>query len=381
MMNVAIVQPILSPNRIPVFERLAQCEDLSVKLFILHDRLPERPGWAVDRKYAFEVEKVDTFDVALKSRREQGDFSEPHRLPYGLLGSLIRFRPHAILTSNATETLFCSPLKFLFDTRIGVISGDTLEIAGKSISAMRLLKRYVYRLADFFCAYGEETRRFLTAEGIAGDRIVKTNWAVDNDFYGRGDLDAPAEDLRERLGRDKVVFVTVGQLVERKGIRQLISAWNTLPDDLLERLKLVVIGAGPLEDELNLAAKSQPRADILLPGHLPPAEIAVYYRAADVFIFPTLEDIWGLVVNEAMASGLPVLCSRYAGCRCELVNDGVNGFSFDPLDPSSIVKAISVVGSDEIRRKNMAQESRRIIADYSFDVMTEQILSMLRSCR
>ena len=93
--------------------------------------------------------------------------------------------------------------------------------------------------------------------------------------------------------------------------------------------------------------------------------IAIYYAAADVFIIPTLEDNWSLVVPEAMACGLPILCSKYNGCWPELIHQDKNGWIFDPLDSESTVKCLNLCIENKNELTKMGINSQEIVKNYS----------------
>jgi len=102
-------------------------------------------------------------------------------------------------------------------------------------------------------------------------------------------------------------------------------------------------------------------------------QIATYYASADIFVMPTLEDNWSLVVPEAMACGLPVICSIYNGCWPELVQEGRNGWVFDPLKPDSIVQTLTKALSSMEDLQQMGSESRAIVANHTPEHAAEAI--------
>ncbi|MDX1548697.1 MAG: glycosyltransferase, partial [Rhodothermales bacterium] len=93
--------------------------------------------------------------------------------------------------------------------------------------------------------------------------------------------------------------------------------------------------------------------------------LPVYYGRAGGFVHPAHNDQWGLVVNEAMAAGLPVLVSTRAGCAQDLVHDGENGFRFDPADPAALARLLARLAAPETDRAAMGRRSREIIARWS----------------
>jgi glycosyltransferase involved in cell wall biosynthesis len=104
-------------------------------------------------------------------------------------------------------------------------------------------------------------------------------------------------------------------------------------------------------------------------------QIHNYYASADAFIIPTLEDNWSLVVPEAMACGLPILCSKYNGCWPELVQEGRNGWVFDPIDTSDTLRVLTSVAASKVHLKKMGQCSREIVAQHNPKAAAEAIFA------
>lgn len=132
--------------------------------------------------------------------------------------------------------------------------------------------------------------------------------------------DETISSLRNHLKIKGVMILFVGQLIPRKGVRELLNAWETFKQSNNEDCTLVYVGSGSQEQELKDIIKSQQIPDVILTGAIDYDHIAPYYKAADCFIIPTLEDNWSLVVPEAMACGLPIATSIYNGCHPELVH-------------------------------------------------------------
>lgn len=144
--------------------------------------------------------------------------------------------------------------------------------------------------------------------------------------------------LNNSLNLNKgLTFLFIGQMVERKGIKELLSVWKKhiikYPND-----NLIVIGKGVLLDLLKNKYKNEKSIHIL--GEISYDLIYRYYAICDVFIMPTLEDNWCLVIPEAMACSKPIACSLYNGGHYELVQEGINGYKFDPLSPISILETL-----------------------------------------
>ncbi len=134
-------------------------------------------------------------------------------------------------------------------------------------------------------------------------------------------------------------FLYVGRLSREKNLQLLVEAFRELP-----HLKLTITGSGPLEKELRRLASD----NVAFRAHVPNHEIADVYLTHDIFILPSLSEPWGLVVEEALYYGLPVIVSTHVGCHTELVKEGDNGLTFDPCSKGNLIKAIQLVSMPEV---------------------------------
>jgi glycosyltransferase involved in cell wall biosynthesis len=157
----------------------------------------------------------------------------------------------------------------------------------------------------------------------------------------------------------------VGRLVPEKGIDDLMHAYEALDGSLKSELSLVIVGDGPLRRDLKSRAAQLARGSVKIAGFVQRDELAAYYAFAEMFVFPTYTDTWGLVVNEAMACGLPVIASSAAGCVADLVLDGWNGRVVNRGRVPELAAAISQLAKDPELRTMMGCRSREIISRYS----------------
>jgi glycosyltransferase involved in cell wall biosynthesis len=135
-----------------------------------------------------------------------------------------------------------------------------------------------------------------------------------------------------------------------KGILPLLAAWARVPEALRADWTLCFVGDGPLEAAVRDAAAARPGEIVHVPG-VSPAQMPALHAAADLHVFASLGDTWGLVVNEALSSGVPVLCSRLAGCADDLIEPGRNGWLFDPTQLQGAAEALgSALASEDLSR-------------------------------
>jgi glycosyltransferase involved in cell wall biosynthesis len=140
--------------------------------------------------------------------------------------------------------------------------------------------------------------------------------------------------VRERFGlAGKKVFLFSGQLIERKGADVLIDAFNRAAANRSD-LALLVLGDGPMRQALESKAK----AGVHFAGHVAQSELPAFFRAADVFVFPSRHDGWGVVLNEACAAGLPIVTTSAVGAAHDLVKDGWNGFVVPRDDAAAVAE-------------------------------------------
>lgn len=187
---------------------------------------------------------------------------------------------------------------------------------------------------------GQETRKYLLSLGVKKEKIHIGGMNADSKGLVSSIETFPESErnrFRKKYDRGGVIFLFSGQIIIRKGLNYLLSAWMTHvkmhPHDTL-----IVIGDGDLREKLENEYKYE--ETVFFDGCINYNDVYKYYSIADVFVLPTIEDNWSLVIPEAMACGLPVATSIYNGCYLELVKKDVNGITFDTFKEDTIVKAL-----------------------------------------
>jgi glycosyltransferase involved in cell wall biosynthesis len=155
----------------------------------------------------------------------------------------------------------------------------------------------------------------------------------------------------------------VGRLVRSKGVVDLVNAYGSLPAEVRAEVSLVFAGDGPMRAPLEPLARDIYPGSVFFAGFVQRDDLANYYALAECLVMPTHSDPWGLVVNEAMACGLPVICSKVAGCAADLV--GENGILIEPGKVPELASAMLAMAKDSELRKSMSRHSSRLIRNYS----------------
>jgi 1,2-diacylglycerol 3-alpha-glucosyltransferase len=231
------------------------------------------------------------------------------------------------------------------------------------------LKRRIVSLCGSAFVAGRRHRDYLAELGMPVDNIVLGYDVVDNDHFRRGAERARAcfAEERLRLSVPENYFLSSCRFVEKKNLPRLLEAFAWYRQAAEKGAwDLVLLGDGPLRPQLvELVCRYGLSGVVHLPGFLQYDELPTYYGLAGAFVHASTVEQWGLVVNEAMAAGLPVIISERCGCVDELVIQGRNGYSFDPLDPAELCRLLLLVASERCDRQRLAQEGRTIIADWS----------------
>ncbi len=217
---------------------------------------------------------------------------------------------------------------------------------------------------------------YLRQLGFPADRIVGSYDVVDNAMFAAGAQTFRAD--RTSAPVPAPFFLYVGRLAEEKNVAGLLSSWTTYRAKG-GRWPLVLCGDGPERAALqNIAAATPFAADVHFPGLKNSRELLPFYAHAGCFVLPSTREPWGLVVNEAMAAGLPVLVSNRCGCSVDLVHEGENGFSFDPDNTAALTTLLQGMAQrPAAERAAMGARSAEIIRGYAPEGFGAAIASIL----
>jgi glycosyltransferase involved in cell wall biosynthesis len=257
-----------------------------------------------------------------------------------------------------------------------IMMDDAWERTDCSDALTGFIKRLIHRNIDGAFIPAPSHRDYYRMMGFSEERIVCGVDVVDNDFFSRGadEVRRREEEWRSILLLPKRYFLFVGRFLRRKGIEDLIDAYVLYRNMTDDPWDMVLVGAGPEKDTItNLAARIE---GIRLVGPKHGDRLCLYYALAAALVVPSRSDPWGLVVNEGMASGLPVIVSRGCGAAMTLVREGENGWAFDQCDRSAFAALLHRVGSmssEHLRR--MGDRSRALVAEWGLDTFVQGVLN------
>ena len=341
-MRVAFLTNIVSPYRLPVFERLAATPGWNLRVIVNAASEFDR-SWTVDTR-SLDVRVCRTWSIKRKVisdvpvRFEQ---TITLHVPTGLFGELQRFDPDVVISHElGPRSMAAAAWCKLRRRKLVIWSYQSRVSATQGHSRRAAVRRALLRAADQVVGMGQQTRDVLCAWGCRESTIVDAPNAADHvtilNRLRDPETERGAAEIRSRFGGRKLACV-VGRLTPLKGTAEMLAAWHALPGELRAQWQLLFLGDGPLESFVN----EQGGPGVSCVGFVPTREMAAWYRACDLHVFPTLGDVWGLVVNEAMACGVPTLCSRHAGCSDDLIEDGRTGLLCDPTRPGAFVDELA----------------------------------------
>lgn len=246
-------------------------------------------------------------------------------------------------------------------------------------------KRRVYGCFDGAIVAGRASREYAEFLGVTPEKILCGYDVIDNDyFFKEAEKARQAEArLRESYQLPQNYFLCVSQLVEKKNISLLLEAYARYAGGAGARAwSLVICGSGPLESQLKGEAQRLGIDGVHFTGFVQIEDLPVYYGLARCSILASSHsEQWGLVVNEAMAAGLPVLVSQACGCAPELVQEGVNGYLFKPFDVGTMARLMREMSSGNLNLQAMGENSRRIIADFSPETFAQNLLRAVEAAQ
>ena len=224
-------------------------------------------------------------------------------------------------------------------------------------------KKQVLNLYDGALVAGRRHRRYLQQLGMAPGRIAEVGNVVDNNFF-------TSDEQKNRSG-----FLYVGRFLPIKNISFLIEAYEIYQKKCLEvgaQIEpLYLVGDGPEKNMLEAQVNDKKLEQVTFTGNLQPDEVRRYYKCASVFVLPSLSEPWGLVVNEAMSSAMPVLVSGKCGCVPELLSHGENGYIIDPTDQYQLADRMFELSLDFAKKHNMGQTGLQIIQRFTPETYAE----------
>ncbi len=373
MKHALLLNNVPAPYLDPLVEKLG--EALGWKLTVCYSsnwkkdvgwRERPRPGNA-----AHDAVILDQQKPALRSK-----LGSSFAAAAALAKILISERPDYLICYGYTLMPQMTALLWAMATAVPfALVGDANYYSDTTVGMKRLIKsawlRLLARRAAALIAIGAANRKFWESYGARADKIFEARFAADNNFYARARAERGEEAarLKSRLGlTGKTVFLFVGRLIRRKNVDLLIRAARRLNDD---RIAVVIAGSGGEMDTLEKMAGGDPR--IIFAGNVSHDELPLYYALSDALVLPATQEPWGLVINEAMASGLAIIAHRHCGAAIDLVASD-NGATLETFSVDELAQAMRLIASDRSALESMKARSLDKIRGWSIEAAARGII-------
>lgn len=232
------------------------------------------------------------------------------------------------------------------------------------------LKRFLYKGAKACFSSGHSATEYFKYYGVSEERIPVHNFSslTKDDILSEPVSEEERVLLKKQLNlKNTKTIITVGQFIYRKGFDVLLKAWKQVD----EKAQLLIIGGGDLQNCYEDYIKQKALQNVKIIGFMQKEELFKYYCASDIFVLPTREDVWGLVINEAMAIGLPVITTDNCNAGLELIENGINGYIVPVEDDKALAEKMLYMLSDSSLCGDMAVNNIEKIQDYTIEKIAQ----------
>ncbi|WP_199620939.1 glycosyltransferase family 4 protein [Paenibacillus alkalitolerans] len=332
MIKTLLLTNTIAPYRIPVLNKMKENDEIELTVWYLEEREKNRQ-WNIDHKdIKYDYECLPGIHAFIQ-KLDMGVHFNP-----GIFLKLLKKNPDVIITSGYDSLGYWSALLYckLFRKKFIVWWGSTLESSRVQNPIVNRIRKIFFKSADSFVTYGTESAKCLMHYGVQEEKIEVGYNTVDIRYF-RNKYNEYFRINRVRNDENIIKLLFIGQLIERKGLVQIIEALKHVNNSSWE---LRIVGSGPDEQKLKERVKEAGlESQIYFEGYKQKEELINYLVQSHCLVFPSLIEVWGLVVNEALATNTFVLASKYAGATKDIIVDKQNGLIIDPLDENDILRA------------------------------------------
>lgn len=364
-MKILFVTNIPSPYRIEFFNELGKTENLKV-IFEAEKAPLLNSNW-------YKSNNIKNFDSIFLKKGE----IEEKQINWKVFKYIKKNQQDVIVVTNyayLTEMMVIIWLKirnipYYLEVDGGIIKDESI--------IKKRLKSFLISAASGYISPSKKTDQYLLYYGAKVNNIHRYSFTSlkDKDILKQPTSFKMKKNMREKLGiKEEKVVLSIGQFIPRKGFDILLNACINLKEDI----GIYIIGGEPTLEFKNLKQKYNLN-NVHFIDFKSKDELKSYYMASDVFVLPTREDIWGLVVNEALAYGLPVITTENCNAGLELVKNDVNGYII-PIENSKILQEkIEFILNDTDLLSSMSINSLKSIREYTIENMATQHINIFRN--
>ena len=358
--KVLLIHNIISPYRTPLFEELARNPTIDLIVYFTSGSEQNRE-WNAELSDSFNSKILPgiTLNIGQKTFYHINPTIVTELL-FGKFDVIISAGYSSF--SNQIAFFIAKSLKIPFILWSGSTVNEPSKLRSFSLPLIKLIVKY----ADAYIAYGTNAKEYLVQLGAQKDKVFVSFNTVDTTFFGKQCVKCKSKKtiLKNKFGiNHENIILYVGQLIERKGVNYLLKAHEKLSDKY--DVGLVLVGSGNQKQELMKLCEDNAIDNVHFIDFVQKDALPQYYAIADVFVLPSTEEVWGLVINEAMACGLPVISTDKVGASIDLIKQGVNGYVIPASDVDRLFESLEMILSDSKLKSSMGKASEEIINDFT----------------
>lgn len=357
--KIILLTEIISPYRIPVFNEIAQIlQDRFLVLFL--GETEKRRQWKI---YKEEIK----FDYGvLPHLLCQRKNSSPYFFNPTIFYKLIKCSPQVIIAGGYQHPSYFFVLLYakLFKRKIILWCESNKYDRRRRYPLIENYKRWFVQNCQGYIVPGRASLEYVISLGADVRRVWMAPDAVDNDYFARESQrhKQNTEAIKKAKKYPQKLLLYVGRMIDQKGVLDLVQAFCNLSKRHVE-LGLVLVGSGPQAARYQRFCKQNKIENVFFAGFVHREELSLYYAVSDMFILPSRSEPWGLALNEAMASKLPVIASDVAGAAEDLIVNGENGYTYRNGNITELSEVIEKVLNSN--RQVMGMKSYEIIQNFS----------------
>ena len=360
MKHVAIITNIPAPYRVDFFDYL-QKKYTDYRITIIYSSKNEdNRSWKIDETKMNNCVFLDSKTIKIKKRYD----TKYIHIPWGVAKVLDNVKPDVVVGSEYNPTII-QAVAYCRRKKIPYVSWtDGTLFSERNINfVQKFLRKYVISNADAYIGSSTRSKEAQIFYGADEKKCHVSFLAVDVEKY-----------TQKPKGQGTGKILCVGSLIERKGVDLLLNALAKVESNF----ELYLAGDGDEKENLIRLAKDLKIEDqVHFLGQLSREELLMHYADSDLFVLPTREDCFALVILEAMCSELPIVCSKYADGAYDLIEEGKNGFVTDPYDAESFSEKIEILLKDQVLRENMRSQSKEVLEKFRFANISKGYLAAI----
>ncbi|MFH1457314.1 MAG: glycosyltransferase [Patescibacteria group bacterium] len=357
-MKVIIIINFISPIRVFLFNKLNTYfsnKNQELKVLFLSETDKNR-NWEREKNIEFQYEILDNFAIRSKRKDLNTFFINPK-----INKLLNKENPDKIICFGWDHFVAYAANRWARKNQKEFVlwSGSTINEKSWRRTVFNPLVKYLVKRTNHFIAYGTRAKEYLIILGAAEQNIEIFYNTIDIDYFQKeikNFSETKKQDLKNKLGitSSKVILFN-GQLIERKGIFELLEGYNQYKQKDSD-ISLLMIGGGQEKTRINRTINEGDIKDVILVDFIQYRNVYKYYAISDMLILPSREEVWGLVINEALACGLPVITTNKVGASADLVENGKNGYIIKVNCSDCINKAISLIFKNNLHIQNNSKK-------------------------